>query len=444
MDDPSRVDVEGRRPWFLTAGEVAATRAKVAKLQQRAVRKGFTGRLDLVAVPATRTYTSAGGLPVTEHGFAVTISGEPPRYQGWRFVAAVDAVEGGIVLRYPPGAEATLANDQLRAGECDHCHTTRDRRSTVLVAHDDTGQVLQVGRTCLKDFLGHHLLPVFLTDDDVEATIGAGASGGPAAWDVHSVLAYAGATVAAFRWEPATASEHGRVPTRDHVRLALVGGHGADQLRTHLAPHLDEATTLTPTVRDELLTSLTGTSGYGANLVAVLRGEAVDARHLGLAVNAIPAWQRLQAERQRETARQAAAQTVEYVGTVGEKVTLTGTVRRALRVDGYTYRSPDQVMLVVDCGSAVAKMTTSAGWAYPVRVGDSLTVTGTVKAHTEWNGIKQTLLSRPKKHDPEDVAESMPDAPHLWETVASRPLDGADAARHTTTRTPTRGVPLAR
>ena len=92
-------------------------------------------------------------------------------------------------------------------------------------------------------------------------------------------------------------------------------------------------------------------------------------------------------------------------------------------------------------------MTTSAGWAYPVRVGDPLTVTGTVKAHTEWNGIKQTGLTRPKKLDaapaaPDTLADAAPAT--RWETVASRPLDGADAARHTTTRTPTRGVPLAR
>ncbi len=102
--------------WFLSAEELAATRAKVAKLQQRAERKGFTGTIDVSAVPATRSSTSAGGLPVTVHGFDVTIAGEPPRYEGWRFVAAVDAVEGGTILRYPPGSTAEVPNDQIRAG----------------------------------------------------------------------------------------------------------------------------------------------------------------------------------------------------------------------------------------------------------------------------------------------------------------------------------------
>ena len=430
--------------WFLSAEELAATRAKVAKLQQRAERKGFTGTIDVSAVPATRSSTSAGGLPVTVHGFDVTIAGEPPRYEGWRFVAAVDAVEGGTILRYPPGSTAEGNNDQIRAGECDHCHTTRARRSTVLVAHDDTGQLLQVGRSCLKDFLGHNTLPVFLTTDEIANTLGGSLSGTPAAWDVHSVLTYAAAAVEAFGWTPASASEHGRVPTRDVVWLALNGGRGADQLRDQLAPHLADAQARAPQLRHDLLTGLTGGSGYEANLVAVLRGEAVDTKHLGLAVSAIPAHLRLTADRAREASRQEAAQAVEHVGTIGEKVTLTGVVRTALRVDGYTYHSPDSVMLIVDCGTAVAKMTTAAAWAYPLKVGDPVTITGTVKAHTEWNGIKQTVLTRPKKHDPEDVAESMPDAPHLWETVTSPRLDGAATARHTTVRTPTHGLPLAR
>lgn len=431
--------------WFLNAEELAATRAKIAKLQQRAERKGFTGTIDVAAVPATRSSTSAGGLPVAVHGFDVTITGEPPRYQGWRFVAAVDAVEGGTILRYPPGSTAEVPNDQIRAGECDHCHTTRARRSTVLVAHDDTGQVLQVGRSCLKDFLGHNTLPVFLTTDDVSASLGGSLSGTPAAWDVHSVLTYAAAAVEAFGWTPASASEHGRVPTREHVRLALTGGRGADQLRDQLAPHLADAQMRAPQLRSELLAGLSGTSGYEANLVAVLRGDAVDAKHLGLAASAIPAHQRLTDERAREASRQEAAQSVDHVGTVGEKVTLSGVVRTALRVDGYTYHSPPSVLLVVDCGNAVAKLTTAAAWAYPLKVGDPLTITGTVKAHTEWNGIKQTVLSRPKKHESLPAPEPLPDAaPPLWETVPSPRLDGASAARHATVRTPTRGVPLAR
>ncbi len=446
MDANANADAAAVRPhvWFLTADEVAATRAKLAKLQARAVKKGFTGQLSLDVVPATRTYQSPGGLSVTEHGFDVTITGEPPRYAGWRFVAAVDSVEGRTVLRFPPGAPASIANEEVRAGECDHCHTHRARRSTILVAHDTTHQLVQVGRSCLKDFLGHNTLPVLLTVDDLTGTLHPGQARQPAGWDTVSVLAYAFAVVQAFGWTPTAAAEYGRTPTRTLVQLALTGGQGADQLRTALAPHLTDAHHQATLIRDELLTQLAGRTGYEANLTAVLAADSVTSHHLGLAVSAISAHQRLQADRQRQHDHAHTAAQVEHVGAVGDKITLAGTVTTSLRVDGYTYHSPDQVMLIVDCGTAVAKMTTTASWAYHVQVGDRVSVTGTVKAHTDWRGIKQTVLTRPKLN-PTLEAEQQPtlaDAttPACWETVPTARLDGAQIARATTSRTPACGV----
>jgi hypothetical protein len=441
-------EAAGQAPvWFLSAEELAATRAKLAKVQARAVKKGFTGSIDLDAVPATRTYQSAGGLSVTEHGFDVTLTGQPPRYAGWRFVATVDAVDGGSILRYPPGAVPTIANDQVTPGECDHCHTVRARRSTVLVLHEDTGEVLQVGRSCLKDFLGHSVVPVFLTVDDVRADLGRGLTRTPTTWDTRSVVAYAWAVVEAVGWIPASASETGRTPTRDLVRLALSGGRGSGQLLGVLAPHLGDARRQAPQIIDALMTGLPGESGYEANLTAVLRGESVDVRHLGLAVSAIPAHQRLLADEATQQARQEAAATVEYVGVVGDKVTLTGTVRTALRVDGFTYHSPDNMMLILDCGTAVAKMVTAASWAYQIKVGNPLTVTGTVKAHAEWNGVNQTVLVRPKNVEPSagtPLAATVGPHPAVWERVESRHPDGAAAARNNQVRTPTRGQAVSR
>jgi hypothetical protein len=438
----------GQAPvWFLSAEELAATRAKLAKVEARAVRKGFTGTIELDAVAATRTYQSAGGLPVTEHGFDVTLTGEPPRYAGWRFVAAVDAVDGGTILRYPPGAEPTIANNQVKPGECDHCHTVRARRSTVLVAHEDTGEVLQVGRSCLKDFLGHSVVPVFLTVDDVRADLGRGLTRTPSAWDIRSVVAYAWAVVEAVGWTPASAAEFGKTPTRDVVRQLLTGGRGSGQLLSLVAPHVDEGLRQATQIIDALLTGLPGESGYEANLTAVLRGESVDVRHLGLAVSAIPAHQRLLADEATQQARQEAAATVEYVGVVGDKVTLTGTVRTALRVDGFTNHSPDNVLLVLDCGTAVAKMVTAASWAYQIKAGDPLTVTGTVKAHAEWNGAKQTVLVRPKNVEPSastPLAATIGPHPAVWERVESRHPDGTAAARNNQVRTRARGPAASR
>jgi hypothetical protein len=448
MDDTQLEQRPNPPVWFLSAEELAATRAKLATITGRAARKGFTGSIDLVAVPATRTQPVSGGFPVTVHGFDVTISGEAPRYAGWRFVASVDAADGGgTILRFPPGREAAVRNTDVAAGHCDHCHTRRARRRTMLLAHDDTGQLLQVGTSCLKDFLGHHISPVFLSADDVRAELGKNLSGTPAAWDLASVLAYAWAAIQALGWTPASGSEYGRTPTRDVVRQVLTQQRAADRLLAVLAPHLAEGRRLAPRIIDTLLTGLTGESGYEANLTAVLRGQVVDARHLGLAVSAISAHQRLLEQRQADTAHPEPVAAVDHVGVVGDKLTLTGTVRTAMRVDGFTYHSPDSILMILDCGTAVLKMTTAASWAYQVKVGDPLTVTGTVKAHTVWNGVKQTVLTRPKKLDqPAATLPQAPPAPDLIrrERVDSPRLDGASADRKAVAPTPTLGLAVPR
>jgi len=135
------------------------------------------------------------------------------------------------------------------------------------------------------------------------------------------------------------------------------------------------------------------------------------------------------------------------VGVVGERLTLTGTVRTAIRLDGFTYHSPDSILLILDCGTAVAKMTTAASWAYRVKVGDPLTLTGTVKAHTVWNGAKQTVLTRPQKLDqPPATLPQTPPASDVArrERVDSPRLDGASADRKAFDRTPTLGLAVPR
>jgi hypothetical protein len=300
MDDTQLEQRPDRPVWFLSAQELAATRAELATITGRAVRKGFTGSIDLVAVPATRTY----------------------------------------------------------------------------------------------------------------------------AW----------AAVQALGWTPASAPEPGRTPTRDVVRQVLTQQRAADRLLAVLSPHLAEGRRLAPRIIDTLLTGLTGESGYEANLAAVLRGQSVDARHLGLSVSAIPA-------------HQDAMAAADHVGVVGDKITATGTVRTAIRVDGFTYHSPDSILMILDCGTAVAKMTTAASWAYRVKVCDPLTVTGTVKARTVWNGVKQTVLVRPKKLD--QPAATLPQAPPALdvtgrERVDSPRLDGASADRKALAPTPTLGLAVPR
>lgn len=414
--------------WFLSTAELAATRAKIETLNTRAAKKGFTGRIALTATAATRTHTPGPGAPaVTVHGFEVSITGQPPAYDGWTFLAAVDKLDqppgspSAAILRYPPGAAQNIDPTTIQPGACDHCHTVRTRTTTFLVRHDQTGQTRQVGRTCLKDFLGWSTTPVFIDTDHVRDEIerGLGART-PPLWDLESVLTYTWAVIAAHGWTPSSAAGPRRDSTRNLVAQAIRGGRGAETLLASLAPHLPEGAQLAPRISADLAPRLTATTGYEANLAALLRSGTVDPdKHLGLAVSAVNAWHRL-----NETHLASPAEprpTISHAGTVGEKITLTGTVITKMGIDGYHRYSPTQVLLVIDCGTAVAKTITTAAWAYDLQRGQTLTLTGTVKAHDTYRGVAQTVISRPKKHDlPTPNPALAADTP-VWETVTANP-----------------------
>lgn len=56
-----------------------------------------------------------------------------------------------------------------------------------------------------------------------------------------------------------------------------------------------------------------------------------------------------------------------------------------------------QTLLIVTTDIALVKIVTTAKWADGVERGDTVTLTGTVKAHTDYQGKKQTVLTRARR-----------------------------------------------
>lgn len=96
-----------------------------------------------------------------------------------------------------------------------------------------------------------------------------------------------------------------------------------------------------------------------------------------------------------------------WLGLVGDRVTITGTVKVAttVEVDSYTDTGtgyyPENKMLVIVggtgvCGGVTAKMFGTGQTLWAAARGQHVTVTGTVKGHGEHDGVKQTQVTRAK------------------------------------------------
>lgn len=88
----------------------------------------------------------------------VRVTGEQVKIAGWCLVAVLELDdESHAIVRNIPGMsdEKELQRFRRAQNHCDHCGINRPRNDVFLIWHDDNREYKQVGRKCLKDFLGH-------------------------------------------------------------------------------------------------------------------------------------------------------------------------------------------------------------------------------------------------------------------------------------------------
>lgn len=86
------------------------------------------------------------------------------------------------------------------------------------------------------------------------------------------------------------------------------------------------------------------------------------------------------------------ASTSEYVGDVGDKLTLELEIKKNIPLEGYYGLSFMHIMEDVN-GNVFVWTTTAKNWP----AGEKKKITGTVKGQKEYKGVKQTILTRCKE-----------------------------------------------
>lgn len=377
--------------WTLTPEEFIATKEKVEKLNQRAIKRGWTGRLELIGHREEIERSTAIG-PIKEIVYKTRIAGDPPSYDGWRLLASVDFLETGMIVNTAPGVEK-VDRSLVEQGKCDHCKRQRDRVKCYLVG-DDSGTQLQVGSTCLKDFLGWHAKPVWLDMDDVRSDVDGFLSGGywPRQYATESVLAAAWATIKLDGYVR-SGDVHS---TRDTVGEILnPPAKLARALEQKYGALQDESADIAKQTRDFILSDdFNGDNEYVANMKVAISSDVVSSKHFGLVVSAPQTWARWQ-ERTLIREREKTNYVDEFLGS--ERVRLRGlrVQVKAIRFIESDYGATTLYTMVTDTGHLV-KWFASDSKLGESKTDDWFTIDGTVKAHEIWQGQKSTVLTRCK------------------------------------------------
>lgn len=345
--------------------------------------------------------------PIRIKFFNATIEGTAPTYRGWKLIGRLNhlhddnGVEHTIVKTIE---EVPKRFHKATNHTCDHCGVKRLRNDTFIVKNEK-GKYMQVGRSCMKDFLDGHADPSALTlhaahimDLIDELTI----DGGEVPKQVgvkHQRFIYF--PVIEFLTETAlTIQQYGRyISARQGMETGLkpTGTTVMDSLFNN-EPVVFDANFVN--AREQAIIAIDWIKGidtsvdkyntdYFHNLKTIVEMDGVCGRTTHYAASILPAYQKYLKTLKNEAERNTQPIS-EYIGTVGDRITIGVDVLRVQQFEsnwGYVAMhrlrdSSGNVIIWYAKGSTV------------LEEGKNYQIAGTIKKHDEYKGIKQTVLTR--------------------------------------------------
>lgn len=354
----------------------------------------------------------------------VNIEGARPQIAGYTFIATVDHLPTGTnVFR---NVEGFKVDERFRnAGTvCEHCNKFRTRKDTYIV-QNESGAQKQIGRNCLKDFLGGksplamaamaELLMDAMSAGDSYREIG-GSDGGMRkdyAIDLADCLAWANLSIRLNGWVS------GKTAYENHITSTAAHSSGmriAAKETSYNGPRPEEKDTR---IAGETIAWVRGLSDeecagneYLTNLRATMKGmDYIQYRAAGLCVSAIPSYHR-HLEKVMEAKQFVSQKNSKYVGAIGDRMVFSVTVLKLISYHSEMYGGGVIYRMITDEGNVITAFSLNQknfsveesndkGEKFnrtDVQAGDKILVKGTIKKHQEYKEIQQTVISRATVH----------------------------------------------
>lgn len=338
----------------------------------------------------------------------IKVVGEPVVIDGWRFIAHLEHTEAGNLISRLDGDDSPIGKIWRKApANCAHCQQPRSRKYTYLVRSED-GDLLQVGSTCVQDFLQGHdpekalrlatairTIRTCCADEDY-------AMGGRQPW--FGVVEYLGWVAGAIRvsgWlSRGKARLEGGMATADYAEQTMLKFYGSRPCDYDVTEADAQRAAKAIAYVKDVLGAKPNPSDYEYNLiVAVAAGsfklDRDGRRKAGLVASAIVSYERhaareLARQRRDAEAREAGARST-HVGNVGDRLrNLPVILTRIYETEGH-YGARTMHRFEDEAGNVYVWWATGEARA---ETGDQLLLTGTVKRHSDYRGTKQTDLQR--------------------------------------------------
>jgi len=396
----------------INADSLSALQKKVEKLTRRAARLNVQpitlDVLETVQLPQKVETLAGREVEVTVEKIRVRLSGDAPVLAGYTFLAAIDHAESADenIVDIAPGVDENtldLAALRIAPSTCEHCGRIRSRNKTFLLETPE-GQHIRVGRTCLSSFVGCDDATQYaaflewysnaetacqtVEDSDRESQ-----GRGKAETLLLDVVEMSARVIREYGFtSKSNASTTGSISTASIVCHILSG-----RARREDALQVDDC--------DVQLASKaiawfrgrtdkeTNKSNYIHTLRTLCRQSFVADNRIAFIVSLIPAYRG--AIEQEHEKKAESRKSNQHLGVVGNRSTFENiTVAGVREIDG-NFGCVTVIRFEDATGNLLVWFASN-----PPRdlldIGATATVAATVKKHDEYNGRKQTVITRAK------------------------------------------------
>jgi hypothetical protein len=377
--------------------KVAAMNAKAAKLGLPPFELTI-GEPYLVSLPQ-----EPGDLAERfEERAVVGITGAPIHLSGYRFLARVDFEEGATLVNVRPG-EVVPPRYRQATTFCDHCASKRRRNAVFIFRREGGEQHIQVGRSCLRDFLGYEPTALLWSvrewsrlNREFDEELGARRREHEQV-GVQRILEMTAAVMrndsGVYRSSSWAKDHEGATSTasevttqlfpprplpRDFVKVAVTE-EDIDRAAAALAWATEAIVG-----KDELRRS-----DYEQNLAQLITQPCVRLPRISMVASLMSAYARHLGDREKRAERINA-----WVGEVGKRREFEAVFAGASAYDTY-YGTTFIGRFETPAGLLVYKGS-SPFWDGALQVGAAVRFVATIKEHADYKGLKQTLIQRVK------------------------------------------------
>ncbi len=311
------------------------------------------------------------------------------KYDGWTFIGSIQNLAGGeSIVRSISDKVAIPEKYRLQGTTCEHCKTNRFRNDTYVVYKE--GTYVQVGSTCVKDFLGGLCPDMVVSAANFLSNLVSFLDGaehyeerGSSCLELKGFLVQTCAQIREYGWmSKGKAEESGSTPTSQCV----LSSYTSKKFYVQELERDEELAKAAMVWCEEMSDTDVSGSEYLTNIRAIARSGYVDYRTAGYAASIIPAYQKAM-DKLEDQSRKAKS---EYVGTIKKREVFHLIFDRQYAFES-TYGTTFLYSFFDKSGNVLVwKSSTRQSFDKGVMY----TVKATVKDHSVYRDVKQTILTR--------------------------------------------------